>query len=95
MQVNISKSDNKDKKFKATFIKNGSIVKTTHFGASGYSDFTQHKDKERKERYLERHKKNENWNDYKSAASLARYVLWNKPSLKESIEDYKKRFNLK
>lgn len=32
-------------------------IKTTHFGASGYSDFTQHKDEERKKRYLERHKK--------------------------------------
>jgi len=30
-------------------------IKTTHFGASGYSDFTQHKDEKRKQRYLERH----------------------------------------
>lgn len=70
-------------------------IKTTHFGASGYSDFTQHKDEERKKRYLERHKKNENWNDYTSAGSLSRYILWYKKSLKASIEDYKKRFKLK
>jgi hypothetical protein len=70
-------------------------IKTTHFGASGYSDFTQHKDEERKQRYLERHKKNEDWNDYTSAGSLSRHILWNKPTLKASIEDYKKKFKLK
>jgi len=26
---------------------------------------------------------------------LARWILWNKPTIKESIKDYKKRFNLK
>ena len=27
-------------------------MKTTHFGAAGMSDYTKHKDKARKERYL-------------------------------------------
>jgi len=35
--------------------------KTIHFGASGYSDFTKHKDKKRKDAYDARHKKLENW----------------------------------
>jgi len=96
MYVNIKKSTNKDKKLMAVFYNNEKKqIKTTHFGASGYSDFTQHKDEERKQRYLERHKKNENWNDYTSAGSLSRYILWNKPTLKASIDDYKKRFKLK
>ena len=69
-------------------------VKTTHFGAAGMSDYTKHKDKARKQRYLNRHKANENWSDYKSAGSLSRYILWNKPTLTESKADYKKRFNL-
>lgn len=58
------------------------------------SDYTIHKDPERKKRYIIRHKKNEHWNDPITAGSLSRYVLWNKPSLRESIKDYKKRFNL-
>ena len=40
-------------------------------------------------------KKNENWNDYQSAGALSRYILWSKPTLKESIADYKKKFNLR
>ncbi len=31
--------------------------KKVYFGASGYSDFTIHKDEARKERYIDRHKK--------------------------------------
>ena len=30
-----------------------------HFGAKGMSDFTIHKDEKRKQRYINRHKKNE------------------------------------
>jgi hypothetical protein len=97
--LNITKSTNKEKKLMAIFKyvgKNGKKdhLKIVHFGAAGMSDYTKHKDPERKQRYIIRHRKNENWNDPITPGSLSRYVLWNKPSLKESIKDYKKRFNL-
>lgn len=97
--LNITKSTNKEKKFMAIFkyISPNSKkdhLKIVHFGAAGMSDFTKHKDPERKQRYLDRHRKNEKWNDPITAGSLSRWVLWNKPSLKASIIDYKKRFNL-
>jgi len=96
MKVEIKPSTQKDKKFMAIFYDDdGKKKKTTHFGAKGMSDFTIHKDKERKERYLDRHRKRENWNDPMTAGSLSRYLLWNKPTLKASISDYKKRFSLK
>jgi len=66
--------------------------KITHFGQAGASDFTLHKNIDRKQRYINRHKKNENWNDPTSAGSLSRWVLWNKTTLNSSIADYKKRF---
>ena len=94
MKVIIKKSTRKGKKLMAIFYKNDKRIKTTHFGASGYADYTIHKDKERKNRYLHRHKSNEDWNDYKSAGSLSRYILWGEPTLKESILKYKKRFRL-
>lgn len=94
-KVKFNKSDRKGKKMKAIFYdKDENKVKTTHFGASGYSDFTLHKDKERKQRYLNRHKKNENWNDFTSAGSLSRYILWGEPTLRNSIIKYKKKFKL-
>ena len=66
----------------------------TDFGATGYEDFTTHKDETRKKLYLSRHRKTEDWNNYRSPGSLSRWILWNLPSLSASIQDYKKRFRL-
>tara|TARA_S200002703_G_C3780460_1_gene240469 strand:+ start:1012 stop:1302 length:291 start_codon:yes stop_codon:yes gene_type:complete len=96
MKVIIKKSNIEGKKYTALFYDdNNKKIKTVHFGSSGMSDYTKHRDEDRKKRYLQRHRARENWNDYKSAGSLSRYILWNKKTLKESIIDYKKRFNLK
>ena len=35
--------------------------KKIYLGAAGYSDFTKHKDEARKQRYIKRHEKNEDW----------------------------------
>ena len=59
------------------------------------SDFTKNKDPKRKERYLKRHMKNEDWNNPLTAGALSRWILWNKPTLKASIEDFENRFKLK
>ena len=91
----ISKSDNKEKKLKAVFIYNNGKSKTTHFGAKGMSDYTIHKDKERRLRYRKRHKNDLKTNDYTRAGYLSYYILWgNKTNLKDSINAYKKRFKL-
>jgi hypothetical protein len=66
----------------------------TSFGALGYEDFTQHGDPKRKKLYLNRHKKREDWNNPKTAGALSKWILWNKPTLDASIEDYVKRFNM-
>lgn len=95
VSVSIKKSTNPKKKYMAVFSENGKKIKTTHFGSAGMSDFTKNRDEERKKRYLQRHRARENWNDYKSAGALSRWILWNKTSLRASISDYKNRFNLK
>ena len=96
MRVEIKKSTNLMKKYMAIFYdEDDKKVKTTHFGANGMSDYTQHKDPERKQRYIDRHSHRENFNDYMSAGALSRWILWNKTSLKASITDYKNKFNLK
>ena len=63
MKVEIKPSKRKTKKYVAFFINNdGKKIKTVHFGGKGYSDYTKHKDDDRKLLYLKRHKKRENWN---------------------------------
>ena len=68
--------------------------KTIHFGANGYSDYTKHKDPERKERYIERHKTNEDWgkSGVDTAGFYSKHVLWNKPTLQASVNDLNKKF---
>ena len=87
-EIIISKSANKNKKFDARI----DGKKTVSFGAAGMSDYRIHKDDERKQRYLDRHKKNENWSDPTTAGFYATNILWNKPTLTESIKDTNKRF---
>ena len=91
MEIVITKSKNSSKKKYDARI-DGS--KTVSFGQKGASDFTKHKDKDRKERYIDRHKKNENWNasGAKTAGFYSKHVLWNKKTLKESVDDINKRF---
>jgi hypothetical protein len=88
--LEVKKSTQKNKKYMAVFDDGSS----THFGLKGSSTYLDHNDDKKKDAYIARHKVNENWDDPKSAGSLARYILWNKKTLKESIADYKKRFNL-
>ena len=95
MYVSIKQNTSSGKKMMAIlFDMNKKKIKTTHFGASGYEDYTGHQDLQRKMNYLERHEKKENWNDYMSAGSLSRWILWNKVSLNESIKDYMRKFKL-
>ena len=91
MDVVITKSKNSSKK-KYDALVNG--TKTVSFGQKGASDFTKHKDKDRKEAYIARHKKNEDWtkSGVKTAGFYSKHVLWNKPALKERIDDISKRF---
>jgi len=97
--VQLLKSSNEKKKYMAVFYnEERKKIKTTHFGSAGMSDFTIYKGeegKERKERYIARHSANEKWNDYMTAGSLSYHLLWNKPTLSASYNDYIKKFGLK
>ena len=68
--------------------------KRVYFGQASASDFTKHKNEERKNLYINRHKKNEDWgkSGIDTAGFWSRWLLWNKTTIKESYEDIKKRF---
>jgi hypothetical protein len=70
------------------------------FGAYDYNDYTIYYQidpklaRQKKSSYLRRHRKNEDWEDPRTAGALSRWILWNKPTIEESIKDFKKRFAL-
>jgi hypothetical protein len=74
------KSDKPQKKY---FI----ITKTgkhVYFGDSMYQDFTQHKNEVRKNSYIQRHQKREDWNDPDTAGYWSARLLWSYPTIKEA-----------
>jgi hypothetical protein len=99
----VRRSHKKDKKFDAVFEYPDGHTKVVPFGAKqkvngkwvNMSDYTKHKDKTRRARYLKRHAgMNEDWNKPDTAGSLSRWILWNKPTFRESLKSFKKRFHL-
>ena len=88
------KSDKPEKKYYIITDRN----KKVYFGQAGASDYTVNKDDERKLRYLKRHQKIESkyWNQsgIDTPSFWSRFLLWNKPTIKESYNDIKSRFKL-
>jgi len=88
MNVILKNSTRKDKRYMVLI---GS--KTIHFG-SNYDNYTIHEDDKRKQAYISRHQKNEEWNNPLNVRFWSKNLLWNKRRLKESIKDTEQRFNL-
>ena len=93
IKAKLTKSDNPKKKYKVV-VESKDKKKTIHFGAKGMSDYTKHKDDERKKRYIDRHKKRENWSDPFSAGYWSRWLLWHKPSIKEAKKNIERTKNI-
>lgn len=89
----LTKSPRKEKKF-MVLTPSG---KRVYFGATGYSDYTIHKDYERMQRYNIRHQKRENWtkSGVETAGFWSKWLLWNKPSFIGSLRDMEKKFKIK
>jgi tRNA U34 2-thiouridine synthase MnmA/TrmU len=68
------------------YVPKGNRLIKIDFGSSEHENYTIHKDPERKRLYRIRHK-NDHINDPYSAGFWAYHVLWNKPSLQESMKD--------
>ena len=95
VRVVIKKSDKPSKKLVAIFTRDNGRTKKTYFGEAGAPDFTITKDKAQRKRYLDRHRKNENWNNPESAGALSRWILWgNSTSRQENIRSFKSKFKL-
>lgn len=94
MIIYLSRSSNPRKKF---MVKVGN--KTIHFGSKKpyYSDYTIHKDPERKKRYIDRHQSNEDWtkSGIDTAGFWSRWLLWGEPTLGQSIKKIENKFGVK
>ena len=92
--IKVVKSNTKGKKYDAIFknLKTNREKKVS-FGSAGMSDYTLHKDPERKKRYITRHQKREKWGDdgILTAGWWSRWLLWNFPSYNKSLQDVRSK----
>ena len=93
VSATISESTQSAKKYMVV-VDDGTHKKTIHFGARGMSDYTKHKDENRRKAYLSRHAKNENWNDYWTAGFWAKNLLWEKPTLQASARRISTKYGI-
>jgi len=97
MKLYIYESSRPDKRLVAIFVDENDIIKfTSNFGSKHGSTFIDHGDIIKRSNYLKRHSAlNENWDDYKSAGSLSRWILWGpSDNIETNIKAFKKQFNL-
>lgn len=67
----------------------------TAFGAVGMDDYTKTHDKEQRERYRTRHKKDLETHDPKRAGFLSYYILWgDSTDIHSNMRAYARRFNV-
>jgi len=86
-------STNPTKKYDVYVENYNNKIKKISFGGKGYSDYTIHKDYDRMLRYKNRHKHDKIY-DITKPGFWSWWVLWNKTSLKSSLNDTKHRFKL-
>ena len=90
----IAPSTKTRKKFDV-FSRHGDFI--TSFGDARYEDFTTHGDEDRRDRYIARHEKREDWSrdGIDSAGFWSRWILWEEPTFREAIRSLNRRFDLK
>ena len=67
----------------------------TRFGAVGMDDYTKTHDKEQRERYRTRHKKDLETHDPKRAGFLSFHILWgDSTDIHSNLRAYTRRFNV-
>jgi hypothetical protein len=100
LAARLTRSYRAGKKWVAIFD-DGQTVTRTHFGCAGCKDYTLYWSKDgpavakaKRKAYLARHGATQAWTDPTSAGTLARYVLWEKPTVAAAWRAYKKRFKL-
>jgi uncharacterized protein YcgL (UPF0745 family) len=91
--VHIYKSNRKDKRYMAIF----DDLSRVHFGSPDYQNFSIHKDEGRKRMYIIRHSANEDWTKtgLKTPGFWSKHLLWNFPTINQSIRDIEQKFNIR
>ena len=94
----LEKSTQRGKKLQVT-APDGTVI---HFGAWGYGDFiyysqnsTSWEAAKKRDQYIARHEKGEDWDDLETAGAWSRWILWERPTLNGAVVCMEKQFGIK
>ncbi len=97
--VKLQPSTSARKKLMAVFDVGGR-QRTVHFGGRGCGDFTLYSAQSpalarlKRQQYIKRHGVTEAWQDPTAPGTLARFILWEKPTLAAAVRAYRQRFRV-
>ena len=99
VKLEVKNSQAKNKRFVAVFTDEKGKSKKVNFGLKNpkIGTYIDHSDKELRKNYIARHEATEKkfYSDPQRPSTLSRFILWGETkSLKQNIENYKKKFNL-
>ena len=90
MQATLQKSTRKGKCYMVQLqMPDGN--RTINFGSPSHENYTTHKDPKRRELYISRHAKRENWEDPTTAGYWSRWLLWEEPHLGDAMKYLEKK----
>ena len=93
--ISVKPSDRTGKKYVAEFLMSNGRKRHTHFGATGYTDYTKGASDETRTAYRARHKKDLETNDPTKAGFLSYFILWgDSRSVPTNVSAFKQRFGL-
>lgn len=81
----------------------GKRTKAVNFGGRGCGDYIQYSAlrgspaglaQAKRRAYIARHGATESWKDPTAPATLSRYLLWERPTLRGAVASYRKRFKV-
>lgn len=92
--LEIKASSNPEKKLDVVLLNDTGRKKTVRIGDRSMSDYTHHRDEERKKSYIARHQAREDWTlaGATTAGYWSRWLLWNLTTLEASKQDVFRRF---
>lgn len=93
--ISVKRSDREGKKWVAEFKMADGHLRHTHFGASGYTDYTRGASDEQRTHYRDRHHKDLVSRDPTSAGLLSYHILWGSSrSMERNLAIFKREFGL-
>ena len=99
--VGVTRSARRGKKLTAVFESPSGRRLIRHFGAAGHGDYTLYwrvsprLAAEKRRQYIARHGRGgEDWEDPTTPGALSRYLLWEKPTLREALAAFRARFSV-